>query len=120
MTDCDSSMKLILAFIIFAVLSPNLSDEEKKGLYYCSETDVVLGIIDDNQYVTIIFARKAPVYFRKSELSKDLFQKISNISEGESYQVACIQAFWRDDWQKIYDKYKHVTDKLLEIEKTQP
>ena len=113
-------MQLILALIMFATLSLELSEEEKKGLYYCTETGVVVAVINESKYVTIVFGNKAPIYFRKSELFQDLLKKISNVVEDESYKVTCIQGFWRDDWQKVYDEYKKVTDKLVDIEKTQP
>jgi hypothetical protein len=97
-----------------------LSDGEKKGLYYCIRKGAFLDLTNDNEYVTIIFRNRAPVYFRKTELTQDLVRKIFEMREDEVYEVSCIQAFWRDDWQKVYDQYNHVADKLLEIEKCQP
>jgi len=97
-----------------------LSDGEKKGLYYCRTKGVFLDLTNDKEYVTIIFRNRAPVYLRKTELTQDLVRKIFEMREDEVYEVSCIMAFWRDDWQKVYDQYNHVTDKLLDIEKCQP
>jgi uncharacterized membrane protein YheB (UPF0754 family) len=113
-------MNMFFSIILISALSFGLSDEEKKGLCYCTETDVVLTVVQESQFITIIFAHKAPIYFRKSELSADLLKKISNIVGEEKYKISCVQAFWRDDWQEVYNRYKEVTNKLLDIEKTRP
>jgi len=97
-----------------------LSDGEKKGLYYCRTKGVFLDLTNDKEYVTIIFSNRAPVYLRKTELTQDLVRKIFEMREDEVYEVSCIKAFWRDDWQKVYDQYNHVTDKLLDIGNCQP
>ena len=97
-----------------------LSDGEKKGLYYCRRKGVFLDLTNGEEYVTIIFRNRAPVYFRKTELTQDLVRKIFEMREDEVYEISCIAAFSRDDWQKVYDQYNHVTDKLLEIKKCQP
>ena len=46
-----------------------LSDGEKKGLYYCRREGVFLDLTNGKEYVTIIFRNRAPVYFRKAELT---------------------------------------------------
>lgn len=97
-----------------------LSSYEQNGLYYCSSLDQkIVGTQFENGYVLIIFERDAPRFFKEKEIVPGLLAKLRAIEIGQFYNVLCIHSFFRDDWQERYNAERTVSDRLLNIRKTQ-
>jgi hypothetical protein len=97
-----------------------LSSYEENGLYYCSSLDQkIVGTQFENGYVLIIFERDAPRFFKEKEITPGLLAKLRAIEIGQFYTVLCIHSFFRDDWQQRYNAERTVSDRLLNIRKTQ-
>jgi hypothetical protein len=93
---------------------------EQNGLYYCSSQDQkIVGTQFENGYILIIFERDAPRFFKEKEIAPGLLGKLRTIEIGQFYSVLCIHSFFRDDWQKRFDAERTVSDRLLNIRKTQ-
>ena len=94
----------------------SLSEDERDAVPRCSiYRQNVVEVAFEPKFVTIIFDAWAPIFFRQSEISSDLLQKLRAMKVPGSYSVLCVHSFYRDDWQKQYDLYGAVNHKLLNI-----
>lgn len=110
---------LILAALLFwavPAVGGELSDYEKRGVYFCSTEGTVDAVAKEGDFYMIIFLEVGPVTFVKRELSPELKNKVENLKLGKRAKVACIHPAFRDDWQEVYDRDKQVWPKLVDIQ----
>ena len=96
-----------------------LSDYERRGLYFCSTEGTLDAVAKEDDFYTIIFLEVGPVTFKKSELSPELKNKIEGLILGEKAKIACVHPAFRDDWQEVYGRDKHVWPKLIDLSQSE-
>jgi hypothetical protein len=93
-----------------------LSPSEREGVYRCSlSREKVIEVQFDRGFVSLIFDSAAPVFFKESEISSELLQKLRSLQIAEFCAVLCVHSSFRDDWQTRYDSGEKVNHQLLDI-----
>lgn len=111
--------KALILAVLLALAVPavggELSDYEKRGRYFCSTEGMVDAVAKEGDFYMIIFLEVGPVTFVKRELSPELKNKVERLVLGKKVKVLCVHPAFRDDWQEVYDRDKHVWPKLIDI-----
>lgn len=113
-------MKIGLIFAVLLALAVpaaggELSDYERRGLYFCSTEGTVDVVVKEGNFYMIIFREVVPAVFVKKEVLPEFKAKIESLRPGQQIKVVCIHRAFRDDWQEVYDRDREVWPKLIDI-----